>query len=138
MKVLVIEDDNDLSDIIRRVLGDEGFDVCAARNGQEALELLERIEAPNLILLDLMMPVMDGWAFRVRQLANPRFAAIPAVVMTASQSLDDAAIDGAGLIRKPVHMEELLTRVRQHARPESNGGGIVGADLDMPGSDPHR
>jgi CheY-like chemotaxis protein len=118
MKLLVVEDDDDLRDIIRQVLSDANFEVETATHGGEALELLTRGCEPNLILLDLMMPVMNGWAFRERQLANPRLAAIPVLIMTAANNLDDAAIDGVGLIRKPVNLQDLLNMVRAHARSE--------------------
>src|SRR5438445_2937812 len=112
--VLVVEDDDDLREVICRVLLDEGYETRAARNGQHALDMLEDEPLPGVILLDLMMPTMNGWAFRARQEANPRLAPIPVVVMTAAAQLDDAAIGGTDFVRKPVRIEDLLDRVRKY------------------------
>src|SRR5438270_6811138 len=109
--VLVVEDDDDLRKAICQVLNDEGIATTSATNGAEALALLEHEQRPRLILLDLMMPVMNGWAFRARQEADPRFANIPVIVMTAAARLDDAAIAGMDLVRKPVDLDELIDRV---------------------------
>ena len=110
--VLVVEDDDDLRKAICQVLNDEGIATTSAANGAEALALLEHGERPSLILLDLMMPVMNGWAFRAKQEGDPRFASIPVIVMTAAARLDDAAIVGVDLVRKPVRLEDLIERVR--------------------------
>jgi CheY-like chemotaxis protein len=119
MKLLVVEDDDDLRDIIRKVLTDANYEVETARHGRDALQILASSEPPNLILLDLMMPIMNGWAFREKQLADPRLKSIPVLIMTAANNLDDAAIEGAGLIRKPVDLEDLLALVRAHARVDN-------------------
>jgi CheY-like chemotaxis protein len=131
-EILVVEDDDDLRDILCQVLADEGFVTQAARNGNEALSLLAEAAAPGLILLDLMMPVMNGWVFRSRQEADPRLATIPVIVMSATELLDDAAIVGADHLRKPVRLEQLVDRVRAHLPPD---GAVAGA-LDVGGSSP--
>src|SRR5947207_1383377 len=119
--VLVVEDDDDLREVICRVLIDEGYTTRAANNGESALKMLEAEPLPGVILLDLMMPTMNGWAFRTRQEADPRLATIPVVVMTAAAQLDDAAIGGTDFVRKPVRIEELLERVRKHIGHEFDG-----------------
>ncbi len=143
--VLVVEDDDDLRAIICQVLEDEGFATTSAANGAEALAKLEHEERPSLILLDLMMPVMNGWAFRARQEADPRFSGIPVIVMTAAAQLDDAAIAGTDLVHKPVQLETLVARVRAHAgtsefdaAPKTTRDNVPQAALDVDDSDSHR
>src|SRR5688572_13333187 len=85
--ILLVDDDNDIRETYGEVLVDEGYQVVLARDGLEALEYLEGTATlPDLILLDLMMPRMDGNQFRGRQLETPRLADIPVVVISASQS----------------------------------------------------
>src|SRR5437762_11749160 len=81
--VLAVEDDFDLRDALVPILEYEGHRVVSAANGQEALERLQTMPPPSLILLDLMMPVMDGEEFRARQLRDPTLASIPVVVVSA-------------------------------------------------------
>jgi CheY-like chemotaxis protein len=83
--ILVVDDDPDLRKSLAEVLLEEGYEVSCARDGEEALRALDG-EAPSAILLDLTMPIMDGWTFRRRQQADPRLAHIPTVVITASFS----------------------------------------------------
>ena len=81
--ILVVEDEPDLRDALTWVLRQEGYAVSAAANGREALDWLRGSSSPWLILLDLRMPLMDGFEFRVRQLQEPNLAAIPVVVLSA-------------------------------------------------------
>src|SRR6185436_10835680 len=81
--ILVIEDDADVRDALVFGLEHEGYDVIAATNGRRGLQLLRHGVVPHAIILDLMMPVMDGWEFRRHQLANPVFASIPVIVLSA-------------------------------------------------------
>jgi CheY-like chemotaxis protein len=83
--ILVVDDDPDLRRSIAEVLEEEGFEVSCARNGEEALRALEG-SPPSAILLDLTMPVMDGWTFRARQRSDERLAHIPTVVISAAYS----------------------------------------------------
>jgi two-component system, OmpR family, response regulator CpxR len=83
--ILVIDDDPDLRRALTEVLEDEGYDVSCAQNGADALQALEGT-APSAILLDLTMPVMDGWTFRERQRSDAKLAAIPTVVISAAYS----------------------------------------------------
>jgi CheY-like chemotaxis protein len=82
-RVLVVEDDDDIRSSVEECLQSADFDAVGVANGEVALAWLEEQGSPSLIVLDLMMPVMDGFAFRVAQLADPRFAAVPLLVMTA-------------------------------------------------------
>lgn len=113
--VLVVEDDDDLREVVTQTLQRNGYVTLSARDGEEALELLQRDPLPALVLLDLMMPRMSGWEFRRRQLADQRLARLPVVVMTATQTLDEAAIQADGLLRKPLSFAGLLATVRRYA-----------------------
>jgi CheY-like chemotaxis protein len=103
--VLVIEDDSAVRETLRSVLEEEGFRAATARDGADALSWLRTAtELPTVILLDLMMPVMDGWAFRAAQRRDPRLAAIPTIVLTASAT----GIDAEHVLKKPVSLDQLL------------------------------
>jgi two-component system, OmpR family, response regulator CpxR len=115
-EVLVVEDDFAIRETLRELLEDEGYDVSWASNGREALELLAH-RAPRVILLDLMMPVMDGWEFRVAQQKDPALARIPVVVISADHALDQkvAALAVDGWLAKPFELDALLTTLRRYA-----------------------
>jgi CheY-like chemotaxis protein len=116
--IWIVEDDKEIREVTLELFEMEGYDVKAFANGREALDALEESERlPNLILLDLMMPVMDGWEFRRRQLADSRLNKIPVVVATADGgALPKAAELGATeLIRKPLDIEELLSLVAKNS-----------------------
>jgi CheY-like chemotaxis protein len=113
-RILVVEDDADLRASVAQTLTEEGYQVDVARNGRDALEALKRAE-PDLVLLDLMMPVMSGWEFRERQRNHPEYGHIPVVVMSATSTLDAAAIDATDLLSKPLALDDLLAMVRRHA-----------------------
>ncbi len=113
--VMVVEDDALIREMLIQVLGAEGFTPVGARNGEEALRRLRQDqELPGLILLDLMMPVMNGWQFRAQQLADPALAEIPVVVMSASAADD---IRAHGHIEKPFDIDVLLDAVSRCTRP---------------------
>jgi CheY-like chemotaxis protein len=115
--VLIVDDDEDVRQSLRMSLTDEGYEVLCAQNGAEALEIIEHLPRPCLILLDLIMPVMNGWEFRARQSADPRLAGFPVVAMTATKTLEAAAIDAHDLLHKPLELSELLAVVRRHTEP---------------------
>ncbi|PYQ78988.1 MAG: response regulator [Acidobacteria bacterium] len=82
--VLIVEDDADLREMMAQLLSLEGFQAAAVANGSEALQYLHNGHIkPDVILLDLMMPVMDGWEFRRKQQADPAFADVPVIVLSA-------------------------------------------------------
>ena len=103
-----------------QVLEDEGYTVRAAENGRAALAALRAPGArpPCVILLDLMMPVMDGWAFRAEQLRDPLLAEIPVVVLTAdgNAAARSAVLEVAGALRKPVELLTLLAAIQPFCR----------------------
>jgi CheY-like chemotaxis protein len=88
MTILIIDDDASIRELLVEVLEEEGYPVQSASNGEEALSILRTLpKLPKLILLDLMMPVMDGWAFRQEQLQDPLLIGIPVVVLSAAYEL---------------------------------------------------
>jgi CheY-like chemotaxis protein len=112
--VLVVEDDPDLREMMEQMLHLEGFATLTAPNGQEALNLLRAGAPVKVILLDLMMPVMDGWEFRRCQRADPKLADIPVVVMSAFDGERVREIAPLAAFRKPLafgRMIDLLHRL---------------------------
>ena len=119
-EILVIEDDPGHCDIVRETLEEEGYSVQTAGHGAEALARLRSGPPPDLILLDLLMPVMDGWAFMAELKAPPELSAIPVVATTAG-GLDVlfSAPVCSGYLTKPlerVHMLETIERSLSRAQ----------------------
>jgi CheY-like chemotaxis protein len=115
--VLVVEDDADILQALLEILEEHGFIAVGVRHGGEALQFLTQAsELPCLILLDLMMPVMDGIAFREAQRTDPRLAAIPVVVLSAYRDVDAQAqgIDAVSVLRKPPSVRELVSVLKAH------------------------
>ena len=94
----------------------EGYGAVTAANGRDALDYLQRGDYPDIILLDLMMPVMDGWEFRRRQTANPALANVPVIVLSALDQSRAADLGGAAFLKKPLDFDRLLSLVRQYCR----------------------
>src|SRR5262252_8406239 len=115
--ILIVEDDADLQMALLEGLKEEGYQVRAAPNGLEALaELLsDEEERPNLILLDLMMPLMNGWQFLDERIHYPGLSNIPVLVLTAST--DERPAQAAAVLRKPVQPIELFETVRKTLGP---------------------
>jgi CheY-like chemotaxis protein len=114
--VLVVEDDRDIREAVVEVLEDEGYTVSSAGDGQEALDWLSGEEArPDLILLDLMMPVMNGFQFRKEQLERADLAAIPVVVVTADANAKIKAegLRAAAFVQKPLKIQPLLDLIQR-------------------------
>jgi CheY-like chemotaxis protein len=110
-RVLLVEDDTPVLDALREALAEEGFEVTTATDGREALDVLRRGPRPDAILLDLMMPVMDGWDFRQAQLRDPTLRDIPIVIVTATGFSRDTVHKQFGnvdLLAKPVPVLDLL------------------------------
>ncbi len=109
--VLVVDDDPDILDAICDILDAEGYRVSRARHGQEALEQVDS-ERPDVILLDLMMPVMDGVAFSQALRQRPTVSDVPIVVISADGNPQRAASVGAvGYLAKPFDIDALLAHV---------------------------
>jgi two-component system chemotaxis response regulator CheY len=111
-RILIVDDDESIRQIVRICLSDEGYEVFEASNGQVALNMLTEI-APMLILLDLRMPVMDGWEFakRYERIPGPR-APVVAFVAALNAEQDCADLDAAGILAKPFDLDDLLRAVR--------------------------
>ena len=114
--VLIVEDDLDIREALSQVLEFEGYPVATAVNGEEALKYLANSEPPGLILLDLMMPVMDGWQFRLEQKKHPEWSQIPVVIVSADGQVGQkaASIGASGYLKKPVELDTLLDTVAQY------------------------
>ena len=112
--VLVVDDDADMRHMTETVLAHAGIRTVSAVNGLEALEAARAVR-PSVILLDLMMPVMDGYEFRARQLADPLIKRIPVICVTAVPSPEsDARLQVDACVHKPIDWEELLKAVLQY------------------------
>jgi CheY-like chemotaxis protein len=115
-RILVVEDDVELRSSLAEVLSDEGYEVLCAMNGEEALQRLDERAAPSAIVLDLCMPVMDGWTFRSRQRSDPRFAGIPTVVISASAGSGSPEIQGLAadaFLAKPFDLTRLIEALQR-------------------------
>ena len=113
--ILIVEDDCDVARLLAEVLEAEGYSTAVAGNGREALDHLRNNGHPDLILLDMMMPVMDGWKFREEQRKLPAFASIPVVTVTADGDARGkaASIQAAGYVPKPLRIDNLLDEVER-------------------------
>lgn len=116
--VLVVDDDGDIREVLGDLLTTEGFSVASASNGEKALMWLRSSGRPSVILLDLMMPVMNGRAFRQAQLADPNLAELPVIVMSASENLLglNSEFEGVPRLPKPIEVDELLESLSKHCR----------------------
>ena len=112
--VLIVEDDEAIRDILKMTLELEGYSVATAENGRDGLALLPTMPRPCLILLDLMMPVMDGWAFANALKGDATLSAIPIVVVTAFEDKGKTMREAHSVIGKPVDIDLLLKTVKTH------------------------
>lgn len=123
--VLIIDDDSGMRDSLAVVFENEGLGVQSARNGAEALDCLQRMEVlPDVIVLDLMMPVMNGWDFRAAQLQDVRLAGIPTLVLTAAGSLESRAHGELAMphvLKKPIDLDVLLDTIEGLLTDEGRG-----------------
>jgi CheY-like chemotaxis protein len=118
--LLVVDDDADLREALQDVLRDAGYEVLTAANGRQALEVLEKApRPPGLVLLDMMMPVLDGAGFLRELHARPAGREIPVVVFSASAGAREESeqLGAQAYLRKPVDVETLLATVEKYARP---------------------
>jgi CheY-like chemotaxis protein len=115
-RVLLVEDDPQVREAIETLLLVEGYRVVTANEGQEALERLRDGFEPCVILLDLMMPVKDGWQFRAEQVRDPHLARIPVVVCSGTDAVAQAAaaLGIADHVQKPISVDALLDVIGRH------------------------
>jgi CheY-like chemotaxis protein len=111
--ILLVEDNDDVREMMAVALELGGHKVMSASNGRAALELLSESQRPAVIVLDLMMPVMNGWELSRVLSADPRLADIPVVVVSAVSSEIAHRLAGREVVRKPVDIEQLLDVVNQ-------------------------
>ena len=118
--VCIVDDDDDIREAMRLALELHGVDVVEASDGAEALEKLHHTHC-GLVLLDLMMPGMNGWEFRAKQLADPEIADIPVLVLSGVRDVEGHAgeLDAAAWVQKPVELDHLIVEVDRLCK---NGG----------------
>jgi CheY-like chemotaxis protein len=112
LRLLVVEDDETILASLCDLLREEGATLTTASNGRDALASLRASEPPDLILLDLMMPVMDGWEFRIAQRADRALAGIPIIALSADASAKARAIAADAYLRKPIDPGGLVGTIR--------------------------
>jgi len=115
LSILIVEDEHHIRAVLTEILEDEGYAVVSVPNGLEALAFLQD-HRPQLILLDLGMPIMTGWEFREQQRLDPALADIPVIVMSATPHLNQtaAALQAANCLDKPIELNLLLGMVEQY------------------------
>jgi CheY-like chemotaxis protein len=112
-RIVIIEDDEDIRDTLSLALEFEGYTVLSASNGKEGIALLERCGAPCLILLDLMMPVMNGWEFLRERNSSDALSPVPVIVVSAfADETSDHTVQA--FLRKPVDLDTLLKMVSRY------------------------
>jgi two-component system response regulator CpxR len=122
-RVLVVEDDDSIRECLLELLTDNDYDAVGAIHGRDALNKLESLDPPpSVIVLDLMMPVMDGKTFRDKQLRNPEISQIPVIVVSACHDVAYRVreLHAAAYLKKPLIVNDLLKLVRQHVLATSN------------------
>jgi CheY-like chemotaxis protein len=122
-RLLLVEDEGAIRESLGQALQEDGFEVMAAANGREALDILRNSPRPSAILLDLTMPIMDGWDFRNEQLNDPSLRDIPVLVVSASGFSPETIRIQFGdveLIRKPVLYPTLLETLGRVCRPTAS------------------
>ena len=111
-KLLIVEDDDGARVALGDIFDYEGYPVALCSNGREALEYLRNRPLPALIILDLQMPVMNGWQFCDERRKDAALASVPIVVITAFQSPGNLDVDA--VMHKPIDIEQLLSTVRHY------------------------
>lgn len=113
--ILIVEDDMDIREALEQILEGEGYQVVSAPNGKVALDRMREFK-PQLVLLDLMMPVMNGWQFRQSQRQDEALAKVPVVIISADGSArrEATAMGVQGFMQKPIELEDLLGVVATH------------------------
>ncbi len=116
-RILVVEDDNSIRELLVELLQSEGYEVASAVNGLEGLKSLQTQPQPDLILIDLMMPVMDGYSFRTEQMKHPIWSKIPVVVMSAEANAKEKMKNFSitAFLSKPVELDTILKTVEMYS-----------------------
>jgi CheY-like chemotaxis protein len=116
--ILVVDDDTAIRETLRAILEDEGYRVSVAANGREALEVLETIETPALCIVDLVMPLMNGWELCTELSLRPALAAVPVLLVSANSHVDvpPAGLETVHVMQKPISFDRLLEYVELYCR----------------------
>lgn len=116
-RILVVEDDTSIRELLVELLESEGYEVASAVNGLEGLKILQTQKNPDLILIDLMMPVMDGYSFRTEQLKNNDWSKIPTVVMSAEANAKEKMKNFSitAFLSKPVELDTILKTIARYS-----------------------
>jgi len=117
--IMIVEDDRDIRESLVEILAAHGYAVTSACDGAQALQMLTDVPQPDLILLDLMMPRMNGFAFREAQLKHPEYAAIPVAIVSADGNIGEKAaqLRASAFIKKPLNVQPLLASVEKILGP---------------------
>lgn len=110
-RIMIVDDDKEIRETLVDLLTQEGFEVVEASDGVDALDRLSKGAHPNLILLDLMMPKMDGWKFHGEIQKDSKLAAIPIVVMTAAGQKSSSSIPAKGVLHKPFTLDTVVDMI---------------------------
>jgi CheY-like chemotaxis protein len=116
--ILVIDDDAEIRQALIDVLEDEDYVVRAAANGKEALDLVTAGHQPDVILLDVMMPVMDGWHFLSARLGHPSLVEVPIIIISAGSDAETEArkVGACQVLKKPLHVGDLIQHIEDCCR----------------------
>jgi CheY-like chemotaxis protein len=109
--VMLVEDEADIREPLRELLEEEGMTVITASHGQDALDQLEHCTRPRVMVVDLLMPVMNGVELVEKLRGDPRYTTIPVIFLSASSTL--APPEGTRMLRKPVALPRLIEAIRQ-------------------------
>jgi CheY-like chemotaxis protein len=120
-KILVVDDDADIREVLGEVLTESGHEVLTASNGLEALQILRDGWDPCMVLLDLMMPVMDGYVFLEEARSDPALSSIPITVITAGRQVDVQRLEGATVVAKPIRLPALMSLIAKNCYPGLTG-----------------
>lgn len=112
--VAIIEDDSEFRTMLRDLLEEEQYRVVAVANGAEALEALRGEAIPNVILLDVAMPVMDGFDFLRFRNEDPQLSTVPVVLVTNARPHERPTIGVSDVVRKPIDIDEILFAIKRH------------------------
>lgn len=113
-KILVVDDDADIREVLSEVLTESGHHVTTATNGLEALQILRKGLLPCMVFLDLMMPVMDGYVFMEERKNDPSLASIPVAVITAGRQVDFDRLHDATVVPKPLRLPVLMSVIEKN------------------------
>lgn len=113
-RLLLVEDDAVIQENLAALLEDEGYEVVCASHGQQALNLLDKQPAPDILLLDLMMPVMNGWQMRKAMLTQDAWRTIPCIIVSGAHDLGSQidALHAQAFISKPIKLDKLLSALK--------------------------